>query len=84
MVTNIGFDFDGTNYSAAPDSLLAKKYGNRPRYEIEQIIHPEEFNVDKKFEIEREALTLNYSLNVLRHPGQVDYQPLASRQHSYF
>lgn len=50
MVTDIGYDFDATNNLAGPDSPIAKKYGNRPRVEIDQIIHPKEFQINKDFE----------------------------------
>jgi hypothetical protein len=50
MVTDIGYDYDATNNLGAPDSPTAKKYGNRPRFEIEKIMHPDEFSIDKKFE----------------------------------
>lgn len=50
MVTDIGYDFDGTNNNAAPDSPIAKKYGNRPRFELEELVHPQEFSIDRNFE----------------------------------
>jgi hypothetical protein len=50
MVTDIGYDFDATNNIAGPDSPVAKKYGNRPRFEINKIIHPQDFSIDRVFE----------------------------------
>ena len=50
MVTDIGYDFDATNNTAGPDSPVAIKYGNRPRFEMERIVHPNNFQIDAKFE----------------------------------
>ena len=50
MVSNIGLDRGGANNDINPKSKLALKFGNRPRYEISEIIHPKEFFVEKKFE----------------------------------
>lgn len=51
LCTNIGFDLDGANTSVDPDSDMAKQFGNRPRFEITHIVHPERFYIDKKFEL---------------------------------
>lgn len=50
MVSNIGLDFGGANNSLDPNSKFALKYGNRPRFEIDKIIHPEKFEVNVEFE----------------------------------
>lgn len=49
QVTNIGFDFGGTNTSMDPNSEEAKAH-LRPRYEFEKIIHPESVSIDFKLE----------------------------------
>lgn len=50
MSTNIGFDMDGSNTSTDPNSKLARKFGNRPRYELDEIRHPATVYVDQAFE----------------------------------
>jgi len=50
MSTNIGFDIDGSNTNVDAHSELAGKFGNRPRYELDEIKHPEELYVDRHFE----------------------------------
>jgi hypothetical protein len=50
LCSNIGFDVEGTNTAVDPSSSLAKKYGNRQRFELNEIVHPELIQVDKKFE----------------------------------
>jgi hypothetical protein len=52
MCSNIGYDFDGANTGVDPLSKLALKYGNLPRFEISEIVHPKEFEINKKFEKE--------------------------------
>lgn len=49
QVTNIGFDFGGTNTSVDPNSSQAKAH-IRPRYEFASIIHPQEVKIDMDFE----------------------------------
>jgi hypothetical protein len=49
LVTNIGFDYGGTNTSMDPNSNEAKAH-TRPRYEFEEIIHPASVSTDNKFE----------------------------------
>lgn len=50
MVSNIGLDFGGANNNLDPNSDFAKKYGNRPRFELDEINHPEAFVINKQFE----------------------------------
>ena len=50
LVSNIGYDFDGSNCAVSPQSDLALKFGNAPRFEITKIVHPDKVSVDKKFE----------------------------------
>lgn len=50
LCSNIGFDLEGSNTSMDPKSKLALKLGNRPRFEISTIVHPDRFEVSKKFE----------------------------------
>ena len=50
MCTNIGFDYDGSNTGVDPNSKIARKYGNRPRYGIENIIHPYRIKCNSRFE----------------------------------
>jgi hypothetical protein len=50
MITNIGFDLDASNTKISPNSKGALKYGNLPRYELDEIIHPDKFEIDKEFE----------------------------------
>lgn len=52
MCTNIGFDFDASNTIVDPEGEIAKKYGNRTRFELESILHPTDFFVDRQFERE--------------------------------
>lgn len=49
QVTNIGFDYEGSNTSMDPNSELAKKM-TRPRFELSEIIHPKTISVDENFE----------------------------------
>jgi hypothetical protein len=50
LVTNIGYDLDAANNKMTPDSKIAKKFGNLKRFELNQIIHPDKIEVNKKFE----------------------------------
>lgn len=49
LVTNIGFDIDGTNTAVDPNSKTAQAH-IRPRYELETIKHPTEVEIDMGFE----------------------------------
>lgn len=49
QVTNIGFDIGGTNTSMDPNSPEALAH-IRPRYELKEIIHPQQVCVDMNFE----------------------------------
>lgn len=49
LVTNIGFDLEGTNTVVDPNSTKALSH-IRPRYEMNVIIHPKEVSVDIPFE----------------------------------
>lgn len=49
QVTNIGFDFNGSNTGMDPNSKTAKEH-TRPRYEINEIIHPLDVEIDNNFE----------------------------------
>ncbi len=40
LVTNIGYDSEATNNVVTSDSKTAQKFGNLPRYEINEINHP--------------------------------------------
>lgn len=51
QVTNVGFDFDGSNTSLDPNSDFAKAHV-RPRFEFEEIIHPQEVTVNMENELE--------------------------------
>ena len=50
MVSNIGLDFGGANNNLSPDDSFAKRFGNRPKFELNEIIHPKDFEVDASFE----------------------------------
>lgn len=50
LVTNIGYDLEGTNNIVTPDSKTAKKFGNLPRFELNEIVHPYKIEADKDFE----------------------------------
>lgn len=50
LVSNIGFDFEGTNTNVNITSKEAMMFGNKSRYEIDQIRHPEIFSIDMPFE----------------------------------
>lgn len=49
LVSNIGFDFDGTNTALSPDSWLAHFFG-RPAEEIDSIIHLDDISTTNTFE----------------------------------
>ncbi len=49
QVTNIGFDLDGSNTVMDPNSDEAKSHV-RPRYEMNEIIHPDSIQIDCKLE----------------------------------
>lgn len=49
QVTNIGFDYDGSNTAMDPNSPRAKSH-IRERFELTEIIHPNEVYVDEKFD----------------------------------
>lgn len=49
QVTNIGFDFDGSNTSVDPNSDDAKAHV-RPRFEFEEIVHPDAVQIDEKLD----------------------------------
>ncbi|MBN1930143.1 MAG: hypothetical protein JW786_00860 [Desulfobacterales bacterium] len=53
MVTSTGYELDATNTIVAPDSKAALKFGNIPRYEINEIRHPEKIEIEKEFEIQQ-------------------------------
>lgn len=50
MVTNIGFDLDGSNTKIPQDSKIALKFGNILRYELDELIHPDKIEIDNEFE----------------------------------
>jgi len=50
MVSNSGLDYNGANNNINPNSSFAKKYSNRPKFELNTLIHPKEVLVDKRFE----------------------------------
>ena len=50
LSSNIGLDFGGANNSIDPQSNFAQRYGNRPRFELDEIIHPEKFEFSRHFE----------------------------------
>jgi hypothetical protein len=52
LCSNIGFDIDGSNTSVNPNDETAIKFGNRPRYELFEIKHPDKVGIDKEFEAE--------------------------------
>lgn len=52
LVSNIGYDVDGSNTNVSPESEIAKKFGNRPKFELDTISHPEKVFVDRIFEKE--------------------------------
>lgn len=49
QVTNIGFDYGGSNTSMDPNSEWAKVH-TRPRFEFDAIRHPETVSTDEEFE----------------------------------
>lgn len=51
MVSNIGFDMQGSNTNLNPDHPIALRFANKPVFEIEKIIHPTSIHIDLKFEI---------------------------------
>lgn len=50
MCSSIGYDIDASNNITDPNSAFALKFGNRPRFEISEIQHPEIIEVNKTFE----------------------------------
>lgn len=51
MVSNIGFDMQGSNTKVNLDHPIALRFANKPVFEIEKIIHPTSIYIDLKFEI---------------------------------
>lgn len=49
QVTNIGFDYEGSNTAVDPNSDVAKKYV-RERYELTEIKHPSTVTIDEEFD----------------------------------
>lgn len=60
LSSNIGLDFGGANNNLDPDSLIAKKLGNRKRFEISQIVHPDKIEINTQFEREHYRLRFFY------------------------
>lgn len=60
LSSNIGLDFGGANNNVDPNSLISKKLGNRERFEILQIVHPERIEINPKFEKEHYRLRFFY------------------------
>jgi hypothetical protein len=60
LSSNIGLDFGGANNNISPNSDFALKLGNRPRFEINNIIHPECIEIDRDFEKKHIRLRLFY------------------------
>jgi hypothetical protein len=52
LTSNIGFDDEGTNTNMDPRSELALRFGNRPRFEMDEIRHPDSVRVDETFDRE--------------------------------
>jgi len=50
MCSNIGFDNDGSNTNVNSDSPVALKFGNRPRFELSEITHPDKVEANIKIE----------------------------------
>jgi hypothetical protein len=50
LVTSIGYDLEATNTIVNADSKAARKFGNLPRYELDEIIHPDRIETSRKFE----------------------------------
>ena len=50
LTSNIGLDFGGANNNIDPSSKIALKYGNRPRFELTEIIHPKKMEINRTFE----------------------------------
>lgn len=51
LSSNIGLDYGGANNNINPNSRLALRFGNRPRFEIDQIIHPPTVEYNKKIDL---------------------------------
>lgn len=60
LSSNIGLDFGGANNNINPNSSTALKLGNRQRFEIDTLIHPEKVEVESKFEKEHYRLRFFY------------------------
>lgn len=52
MVTNIGFDDEGTNFSGVANSSFLKEYGARKAYEMDDIKYLDDVTVEPSFEKE--------------------------------
>lgn len=50
LVTNIGYDLEAANNVVTPDSRITRKYGHKPKFELNVITHPEKVEVDIAFE----------------------------------
>lgn len=59
MASNIGVD-GGANMHADEDSNFYKQYANRPRFEIDEIVHPDWIGVDESYEREWFAVRVLY------------------------
>lgn len=62
LCSNIGFDPGGTNCAVDINSELAKKFGNRLRFEITELVHPPIVSIDKSFERDYYRIRLGQGL----------------------
>lgn len=86
--SNIGWDGEAKDRdSISPDHINAKKFGNRPSYEIDEIIHPSEINsadymIGKKwfkYHFQGNRSKLNYRLRWSLRPFLIELLPFYRR-----
>lgn len=75
FVSNIGFDLDGSNTIVDPNSEVAKIHGNRPRLEIDKIVHPIKVKVDKEFDKRFFKKRVLYDKSFIKHKAKFYLSP---------
>jgi len=66
FTTNIGFDNEGTNTNFDSANPVTKRLGNRARSKMQNLIHPQSFTIDPKFERKYFRIRVFYGKSYLR------------------
>lgn len=66
LVSNIGYDIDGSNTNVSPESSIALKLGNRIKGELNAIKHPIEVKINPEFEKEFFKVRVLYGKSITR------------------